>query len=89
MTEAPVTLLTPKTAPKDGHLIIGDFEGEAFPLPAFWNPAKEEWVIARPKLKPYKESYIFTEFESVRPKGALCGWLPVPCREDQYAYPDE
>lgn len=68
----------PKTAPKDGTMILGDF-GFPWPLVAAWNEHDEKWVTASLQAQTMDGGKTDLWFENEQESCAsLRGWLPFP-----------
>jgi hypothetical protein len=69
---------SPKTAPKDGTIFIGDF-GYAWPQVAAWNEHDERWCSANISAQQMENGTFDAWFqnESERPQD-LRQWLPMP-----------
>jgi len=66
----------PKTAPKDGTMIIGDF-GEANLLPAVYNPVCDNWSVVSVACE--MSNGVWNDYYFERDvMGNLLGWLPWP-----------
>lgn len=70
--------LTPKTAPKDGSIIIGDF-GYPWPLLAIWNGYDEKWSTVSLNAQVMEGDKIDYWFENEpATMDELKCWMPLP-----------
>ena len=66
----------PKTAPKDGTLILADV-GFPWPVAAVWNSHDDKWVYATLQACEMANNTLDVYFENEQ-ESEIRGWLPMP-----------